>query len=230
MEINLWKKKVSIKKEYIAVTILCAIVATGLFTYFILNNSSGIKFEEFGDKINMQTSVVQKNENLSTPTVTDTIDIYITGCIKKPGIYKILKGGILNEVIKKAGGFTSEADWSNINLVYQLNENVMIKILKKGQVKNSESADNPAGIGTLLETDDGGVVSKASSEKKNSKINLNTATEAELDSLPGVGPKTATDIIVYRQTNGKFKSINDLRKISGIGESKFSKIKDLITV
>ena len=64
---------------------------------------------------------------------------------------------------------------------------------------------------------------------KKSKININTATQSELETLPGIGPSTATKIINYRKENGRFNSIEDIKKVKGIGDSKFSQIKDLIT-
>lgn len=65
-------------------------------------------------------------------------------------------------------------------------------------------------------------------EKQNAKININTATQTELETLPGIGPSTALKIIAYRKEKGKFKTIEDIKEVSGIGESKFNNIKDSI--
>lgn len=67
-------------------------------------------------------------------------------------------------------------------------------------------------------------------EKQNTKVNINTATQTQLETLPGIGPSTASKIVSYRKENGKFKSIEDIKKVSGIGGSKFDKIKDFICV
>lgn len=72
--------------------------------------------------------------------------------------------------------------------------------------------------------------SDESESTKNAKVNINTATQAQLETLSGIGPSTATKIIAYRQENGKFKKIEDIKNVSGIGDSKFEKIKDYITV
>jgi len=72
--------------------------------------------------------------------------------------------------------------------------------------------------------------SSENSKTANSKININTATVEELDSLPGIGPAIAAKIVAYREQNGKFKSIEDIMNVSGIGQSKFNNIKDFITV
>ena len=69
-----------------------------------------------------------------------------------------------------------------------------------------------------------------SSSKTTSKVNINTATQTELETLPGIGPATATKIIEYREENGKFKSIEEIKEVNGIGDSKYDKIKDLIKV
>ena len=99
-----------------------------------------------------------------------------------------------------------------------------IYIPKKGQIVNDISEE----VNDNLYKDNGGIENTNSA--KNDKVNINTASQKDLESLPGVGPATAVKIIEYRKDNGKFKSIEDIKKVRGIGESKFSKIKDLIKI
>ena len=114
----------------------------------------------------------------------------------------------ISDAIEKSGGLTEEADISKINLAYLLEDGMKIYIPShndnKGEMK--------------METD------------TKSKININSANQTELEKLPGIGSSTALKIINYRKENGKFNTIEDLKNIKGIGDSKFQKIKELIYV
>lgn len=86
-------------------------------------------------------------------------------------------------------------------------------------------------IGTQVTTSSGVVNDEEKNEKKqNTKLNINTATQAQLETLPGIGPSTATKIITYRKEKGKFNKIEDVKEVSGIGNSKFEQIKEYITI
>jgi competence protein ComEA len=120
-----------------------------------------------------------------------------------PNVYKVKEGIMLYELIALAGGFTSNADVSNVNLVMILTENQMIIIPEKRHSSANQESD---------------------------LVNINTATIQELTSLPGIGTAKATTIITYRESNGYFITIDDLKKVSGIGEELFNKIKSFICV
>ncbi|MFQ9248687.1 MAG: helix-hairpin-helix domain-containing protein [Clostridium paraputrificum] len=130
--------------------------------------------------------------------------------LKGSNIYRLDEGSIVEDAIKIAGGTTSEADLIKINRAEKLSDNQEVIIPIKGQ-DESES-----------------FVSSASSSS--GKVNINTANETELDSLPGIGPAKAVEIIKYREENGKFKSIEEIKNIKGIGEASFEKLKDSIKV
>ncbi|MCX7745664.1 MAG: helix-hairpin-helix domain-containing protein [Clostridia bacterium] len=175
------------------------------------------------------------------------IKVYVTGCVKKPGIVTLKKGMLIDDAVKAAGGFTEEAD-KDINLVYELNENVMLKIKSKKENQQNNKAMNEqpqtkdskkkvpkdekssTGTGAEVVRDSGGAIeeSKEEAPKGNGKVNINTASVEELDTLPGIGKKIAADIVSYRTKNGNFKTIQDIVKVPGIGDSKFNSIKDLI--
>ena len=131
--------------------------------------------------------------------------VYITGAVERPGLYAMHKEVSVNDAIKAAGGLLAYADTAGIDMagLVDAGSHIHIPFNYKG---NPEALLRKAGI------------------------NINTASEKELDSLPGVGPATAKRIIEYRQEKGQFASIEDIKKVKGIGDGTFKKFKDKITV
>ena len=131
--------------------------------------------------------------------------VYVTGAIQSPGLYKVASSSTIGDVIKGAGGVLPYGDVESINLAETVTggQHIHIKFNFHG---NPES---------LL---------------RNQKININTATVKELDSLPGIGPTMAKRIEEYRQSKGAFTSIEDIKHVKGIGDGLFKKIRDKITV
>lgn len=123
------------------------------------------------------------------------------------------------DAIEMAGGITEEADTNKVNLAYKLEDGEKIYI---PSIYDKEEQ-------AIISSDAGQGVSETDNINKN-KININKASEEELKSLPGIGEATALNIIEYRKNNGKFKSIEDLKNVQGIGNSKFENIKDKISV
>ena len=149
--------------------------------------------------------------------------IHISGCVKNNTVVILPEGSRINDAIEAAGGLTSEADLTNINLAYILEDGEKIYIPKKGEELSdytSSSSSSEINLNT----------SSSSTSSKNTKININKAQQAELETIPGIGPTTATKIIAYREGNGKFKTIEDIKNVSGIGDAKYEKMKEYITV
>lgn len=162
---------------------------------------------------------------------TEEIKVYITGCVKKPGIVTIRKGQLIDDAIKSAGGLTAEADPESVNLVFKLEENVMLQVRSRQETQAAVDGQE-AGKGVKVVRDSGGAIVNSGTEVqgKGGKVNINTASESELDTLPGIGEATARDIVAYRKSSGPFKTIQDIMKVPRIKESRFNSIKDLITV
>ncbi len=172
------------------------------------------------------------------PSKVPMIKIYIIGCVNKPGIVTIEKGQLICDAIDAAGGAAPDADLENINLVYTLEDNLMLKILSKKETKmvsqpNVAPSGYPGtGKGVLILKDEGkgaGMTSSGGAAQPPA-ININSASAQELDTLPGIGPATAGDIISFRNKHGPFARIEDIMKVSGVKQSRFQKIKDFITV
>ncbi|MHB1391978.1 MAG: helix-hairpin-helix domain-containing protein [Clostridia bacterium] len=168
---------------------------------------------------------IELKEAAPTPTAVQSevkpkeISVYILGNVKSPGVIKVKEGTRLVEAIEMAGGANGEADLNAVNLAYRLEDEDMIYIPKKGEKLQGTSKTIP-GVNTV----------KSITVNKPGKVNINTASESELDTLSGVGPATAKAIIQYRNQIGPFKSIEDIKKVKGIGDNKFNSIKDNITV
>lgn len=147
------------------------------------------------------------------PVPTDTpIIVHITGAVPRPGVYALPKGARVQDGISAAGGFLAEAEKSGINLARALEDGEQLDI-------PFIAGFNPV-IATPVET----------FIPSSDLIDINTATAAELDTLPGIGPTTAQKIIEYRDTNGPFISKEDIVNVSGVGPTTYDRIKDLITV
>ena len=139
------------------------------------------------------------------------IYVHICGAVINPGVYQVPAGTRVYQALELAGGSSDDAYLSGINLADKLADGQKVYIPAEGE--NAEG---------ILSTDSGGVQSVM--------VNINTASEAELMTLPGIGQSRAKDIINYRVKNGFFESIDDIMKVSGIKEAAFEKIKDLIKV
>ena len=136
----------------------------------------------------------------------------IKGAVVNPGVYEILEGGRVVDLIELAGGLADDADPAAINFALYVKDEMAIYVPRIGE-----------NINAALPIQGGEASGKET-------VNLNSAQSSELQTLPGIGPAKAEAIIEYRETNGPFKSIEDLKEISGIGDKTFEKLKDLISV
>ena len=175
------------------------------------------------------TKVTTRAEDEVTETSdskTDLIDVYICGQVASPGVYQFASGVILDEVIRRAGGLTASASADRVNLVYVITSNMSIYIPTEDECRSGFSDDSGI-IRTFGQNSWSGTSGGAASEGSSPAVNINTASKEELMTLPGIGEKLADQIVGYREDH-PFKSIKDICNVSGIGEAKFEKIKDLI--
>ena len=170
----------------------------------------------------MEEKKSEENENKIDKKEEEKIYVHIAGEIKNSGVYLMEKGSRIKDIIEIAGGITEKGDLDNINLAEILEDEMKIDIPNKNEKVSEEVSKKE--IGKASEK----VNSKASTKKI--KVNINRATKEELESVTGVGPTTADKIISYRKENGKFKNIEDLKNVKGIGEAKFEKMKGEVEI
>lgn len=177
------------------------------------------------------TSVTGASVETSTSIVASPtkIKIYITGEVNKPGVYELENTSRLTDALVIAGNTTSNADLTACNLAGFLSDGIKIAIPAKGQSAATASCLGQAGASTV-ESGSNESSSSATVTPGSTLVNLNTATQSQLEELPGVGPSYATAIIDFRSKNGGFKSVEDLRDVKGIGDKRFEDLKSLVTI
>lgn len=160
----------------------------------------------------------EQKEEQDTGQISETeIYVHVCGCVKKPGVYRLHSGARTQEAVDAAGGFSEKANQTAWNLAEVLQDGMQIYIPSKDEAKEA-----------LNEEQSLGKVSSAS-QKKNT-VNINTASQEELMTLPGIGKSRAAAIIACREEKGSFTSIEGIKDVAGIGDGIFDRIKDLITV
>ncbi len=215
------------KKTIIFAVIIIVICAIG-----------GIKFLGIGEDARYEISTSEDTENdgdikkenseLNKKSEETNIDnkevtVYISGAVKNEGVVTMSSEDRLSDAIKVMGGVVEGADMNMINLAEKLVDGKHYIIPKVGE-------EIPNDINANSNTSQGQKTNNQEEMSTGSLININTATVEQLDELPGVGEATANKIINYREENGGFKSIEDLKNVKGIGEKKFEDMKDNICV
>ena len=200
-----------------------------------VKKDNDLKKEE--EKIEPNEEVINDSDNEENNIETENkIFVYITGEVNNPGIVKLNENSRIIDAINSAGGTTNNANISKINLAYVLKDGMKVNIPNKEDLKNNNNFDYitmSSGDGKNDNTSENESSLSSKSDKSNTNkttVNINTATQTELETLPGIGPSTALKIINYRNENGKFSSIDEIKNVSGIGDSKFENIKRYITV
>lgn len=195
------------KREKYGLIIFIIIIIT-IVSFFYYNNYNKNSIEVI-TKDSYASS--EGNKNIENK---NEIRVYVCGEIMKPGVYSLIEGDRLIKLIEIAGGFTQSADMEAINLAEKLMDEAFIKIPGLVVDSNGERV----------------VTSNISKAEGNGKININTATREQLETLPRIGEALAQRIIDYRESNGRFKDINEINNVSGIGDKIFEGMKDIISI
>ena len=213
--INIYKKYIEKNKKYVIIGLIFCILIIAI----IIVKQFDTEEKETLDLI----SIEGNTEN--TETVEEEEDykivIHITGEVNNEGIIEIKEGGRISDAIEEAGGLTKEADLERVNLAYELEDGQKIYIPNKKDKDIEEYVTE--GVDDIVLPDE---LSKAG----DGLVNINKASSEELQELDGIGEALAENIIAYRENNGKFKNIEDIKNVSGIGDSKYEKIKDNIKI
>ena len=196
-------------RELIALAVLVTAIVCGAGVAFVRalpRNGGSAKAASVG---------VKPLSSTPSASASPSIVVYVTGAVLHPGVYDFPAGARVIDAVKEAGGPTAQADLDAMNLAAPLVDGSRLYVPRKGEAPPPDAAGGAAGGSGVA----GG------------KVNINTATAAELDAgVPGVGPVLAQRIVDYRTQHGPFRAIEDLMKVEGIGQKKFDSLKDSVTV
>ena len=209
-------------RNHLKLLALMGVIIIGLLSFLIFKDHilSGTGEENIvivnnnDDQLQVSDQALENQQESKEP---ETIKVYIVGQVKHPGVLEVPRDCRLNDVVEMAGGFLPDADLLRVNLAIKVQDEGMYIIPKIG-----EELPEP---GPSYQNS-----SMTSSQGQTQKININTADQSQLETLPRIGPTLARNIIEYREQNGPFKRIEDIMNVPRIGEKTFQGLKDLITV
>ena len=227
-------------KDYIII----GIIIISVITFMVLNIGKVKEFEEKETTGNIEKNITvseekrgnkenegneeDKKENISSEI---GIFVHVDGYVNNPGVYQLKENERTNVLIEKAGGLKNGYSIKNINLAAKLSDGDKVYIPSIEEEKTLGNQNNNISVNTVgKHTNNGNNSNNNVNITKNNKININTANVSELKQITGIGESTANKIIDYRQNVGKFKKIEDIKEVKGIGESKFESLKNKITI
>lgn len=217
-----------------------------IFITIILLLLSGIYFLFYDvDKLEDEQVLIEENDSEVIKKQEEkedeikTLFVDVKGMVKNPGIYELTENDRVLDAINKAGGLLDNADTSSINLSMHLIDEMVIVIDKKKEnnedpineiitnepISNSKTPNVSNNTTASINTND-----ENKTTTNQGKISINKASQSELMKIKGIGEVKAKEIIEYREQNGLFKKIEDLKKVNGIGNATYEKIKDYITL
>ncbi len=216
------------KQIIIGIFILILLVGGTTLTIFMLQSNKKNKSDLVVSTSTNTLKKKPKKENI------ENYKVDIKGEILTPGIYTLKSNSRVIDVIEMSGGLTENADTSVINLSKKITDEMVIIIYSKSEVKDFEKTKEKEKTvqEKCIKKDENSLKNDAcitDSVKTSGKVSINSATKEELMTLTGIGEAKAEDIIKYREENGPFKTIEDIKNVSGIGDSLFAKIKENIT-
>jgi len=205
-------KKLLIK--VIAGVVLLAVA----FAFYLIKEKAAEQADEIAVVLDETAAAIETTTNTAVEEEIMII-VDVAGAVMQPSVVELPEGSRVFEAIEKAGGLNRDADLSTTNQAEILTDGQKLYIPTRYELEESR-AGSPSSV----------LAANSSGNAQSKRININTADSQTLQQLKGVGPSTAEKIINYRTENGKFKTIEDLKNVSGIGEKTFEKLKDKITV
>lgn len=203
-------------QKIILISILVVIILVIVYYIWQTTQNSDTEFLETSQEIE-----IEKKEEIIVETKPVEIIVHIAGAVENDGIQKLPENSRVADAIDAAGGLTSDANTKNVNLAQKLVDGQKIYI--PNMAEDEEDIE-------IFNNQTSAIETVEMFSNNSGLVNINTASQTELETLPGIGPSTANKIISYRNANGKFKSIEDIQNVSGIGDNKYAQIEDKITV
>ena len=163
----------------------------------------------------------------TAPGASTKIAVHVAGAVTHPGVVELRTGARVIDAVEAVGGALADGDLDRLNLAAKVVDGQRIYVAKVGQADPGVAGDaTGGGVGA----GSGDAASGSGVPNARVKVNLNAASQAQLEELPGIGPTYAQSIIAERQRRGGFKSVNDLRSVRGIGDKRFAELAPLVTV
>ncbi|MFJ7746250.1 helix-hairpin-helix domain-containing protein [Peribacillus sp. NPDC097295] len=210
-----------LKKKITLISVAVAIVAIGFYLFFQPKQKPAETEDIFAVSASKEIDDAAKAETEAGPQI---MKVDVKGAVQAPGVFTAQAGDRVIDLIAEAGSFTEKADKDKVNLAQLVEDQMVIYVPKKGEegaeIQGAVPATVPNGS-----TETGGAAGSPGGQ-----VNLNTATQADLETLSGIGPSKATAILEYRDSIGNFKQVEDLKNVSGIGDKTFEKLKESISV
>ncbi len=195
----------------------------------VIDKQAG-RYEDMPENIpeDMSASAGQPQESAPEPQTEQTIFVHVCGAVRTPGVYELKSGSRVYEAVQAAGGFTDDAEENYVNQAQILSDGIklMIPTVEEALAMPEGGMDTQA-AGTAGQPAEGGIAGQPADD---GRININTASQQELCTIPGIGATRAAAIVQYRQEHGSFGSVEDIMKVTGIKEGTYEKIKDSIKV
>ena len=226
-----------LKRYYKQIIIVVIVMVFFVIGYFYYNNGDEVVTLNETKLVEEKKEFVEDLENKEYKTLF----IDVKGAVKEPGVYEMDEGKRIIDAINLAGGLAENADTINLNLSKKLTDEMYIIVYSKEEIynykKNTDNVEEEIKCASVEcicpDIKNDACVNNENhinEEITNKKISINNATKEEFLNLPGIGESKAEAIISYRNENGAFQSIEDIKNVSGIGDAVFEKIKDKITL
>lgn len=219
-----WAEKLLGHKAVVVAILVVIAAASGLAMASFNSRSSGVSFERSDEasasEVRGSGDASPDDESSAKSSSAAEVYVDVDGAVVRPGVYRLKDGARVSQAIDAAGGLTSEADVTGLNRASKITDGQKIYVPTVGEQQAA------AAVGGA----ESGAATTPGAGSSSGLVNINTASAAELQTLSGIGPSMAQSIIDERTKNGAFASVDDLMRVSGIGEKKLAKIKDCICV
>lgn len=222
-----WAEKLLGHKAVVVAILVVIAMASGLAMASFGGESGGVSFERAGGSGSSAepgsgVDSHDRESDGSSHKASAEFEVYVDvdGAVVRPGVYRLKDGARVSQAIDAAGGLTAEADVAGLNRASKVTDGQKIYVPTVGEQQAA------AAVGGA----ESGAATTPGAGSSSELVNINTASAAELQTLSGIGPSMAQSIIDERTKNGAFASVDDLMRVSGIGEKKLAKIKDCICV
>lgn len=221
-----WAGKLLGHKAVVVAMLVVIAMASGLAMASFGGKSDGVAFERndgSGTSVEREAEDVLSDDAAgSSKKSSSAAEAYVDvdGAVVRPGVYRLKDGARVSQAIDAAGGLTAEADVTGLNRASKITDGQKIYVPTVGEQQAAAAVDGA----------ESGAATTPGAGSSSGLVNINTASAAELQTLSGIGPSMAQSIIDERSKNGPFASVDDLMRVSGIGEKKLAKIKDGICV